>query len=66
MHDFKPISEIDAKFGIEQLKTPDEMLDKVLEWLEINVPAHLSVFLASCRREWEKIRSAEPGNTQPD
>ena len=66
MHDFKPISEIDAKFGIEQLKTPDEMLDKVLEWLETDVSDHLSVFLASCRREWEKMYSAETGNTQPD
>lgn len=55
-----------AKLDIEQLETPVEMLEKVLEWLETDVPDHLSVFLASCRREWEKIRSAETGNVQPD
>lgn len=55
-----------AKLGIEQLETPEEMLEKVLVWLENNVPEHLGVFLTSCRREWERIHSAETGNVQPD
>lgn len=49
-----------AKLGIEQLETPVEMLEKVLEWLENNVPEYLGGFLTSCRREWEKIRSGKP------